>query len=46
MNYVDLCFQALSKGIISAGRVAEMMLVDDFELGEIAALFGRRVQSE
>jgi Zn-dependent peptidase ImmA (M78 family)/transcriptional regulator with XRE-family HTH domain len=44
--YVDLCFQALSKGIISAGRTAEMMLVDDFELGEIAALFGRRVQAE
>jgi len=44
--YVDLCFQAVSKGIISAGRTAEMMLVDDFELGEVAALFGRRVQAE
>jgi len=44
--YVDLCFQALSKGVISAARTAEMMLVDDFELSEIAILFGRRVQSE
>lgn len=44
--YVGLCFQTLSKGSISAERAAEMLLVDDFELGEIAALFGRRVQSE
>lgn len=44
--YVNLCFEALSAGMISAGRTAEMMLVDDFELGEIASLFGRRVQSE
>lgn len=44
--YVDLCFQALSRGIISAGRAAEMMMVDDFELREIAALFGARLQSE
>jgi Zn-dependent peptidase ImmA (M78 family)/transcriptional regulator with XRE-family HTH domain len=44
--YVDLCFQALSKDIISAGRAAEMMLVNDFELGDLATLFGRRVQSE
>ncbi len=44
--YVDLCFEGLSRGIISEGRAAEMMLVNDFELGEIASLFGRRVQSE
>jgi Zn-dependent peptidase ImmA (M78 family) len=44
--YVDICFQALSEDLISAGRAAEMMLVDDFELGEIATLFGRRVRSE
>ncbi len=44
--YVDLCFQGLSMGIISAGRAAEMMLVNDFELGELASLFGRRVHSE
>ncbi len=44
--YVNLCFEALSKGSISAGRAAEMLLVNDFELGEIAGLFGQRVQSE
>jgi len=43
--YVDLCFEGLSRGIISAGRAAEMMLINDFELGEIASLFGRKVQS-
>jgi len=30
--YVELCFEALPKGLISTGRVAEMMLVDNFEL--------------
>lgn len=44
--YVDLCFQVMSRGIVSAGRAAEMMLVDDFELTEIAALFGQSVQAE
>jgi Zn-dependent peptidase ImmA (M78 family) len=44
--YIDMRFQALSKDLISARRAAEMMLVDDFELAEIATLFGRRVRSE
>jgi Zn-dependent peptidase ImmA (M78 family) len=43
--YVELCFEALSKGLISSGRAAEMMLIDDFGLGEIAALFGLSVQA-
>jgi Zn-dependent peptidase ImmA (M78 family) len=43
--YVELCFEALSKGLVSAGRAAEMMLIDDFELVEIAALFGLSVQA-
>jgi hypothetical protein len=43
--YVELCFEALGKGLISAGRAAEMMLIDDFELAEIAALFGLSVQA-
>ena len=44
--YVGLCFEALSRGNISSGRAAEMLLVNDFELGEIAGLFGRKVQFE
>jgi len=43
--YVELCFEALSKELVSLGRVAEMMLVDDFEVAEIAALFGLGVQA-
>jgi hypothetical protein len=43
--YVELCFEALSKELVSAGRVAEMTLIDDFELVEIAALFGLSVQA-
>jgi Zn-dependent peptidase ImmA (M78 family)/transcriptional regulator with XRE-family HTH domain len=43
--YVDLCFQSLSHGVVSSGRVAEMMLVDDFELTEIAALFGLAIHT-
>jgi hypothetical protein len=40
--YVRLCLEAWTKGIVSAGRVAEMLLVDDFELWDIAELFGMR----
>jgi Zn-dependent peptidase ImmA (M78 family) len=38
--YAELCFEALRRQIISAARTAEMLLVDDFELREVAALFG------
>ena len=38
--YVGLCLEAWTRGIVSAGRVAEMLLVDDFELWDIAELFG------
>lgn len=37
--YVGLCLEAWNRGIVSAGRAAEMLLVDDFELAEIADLF-------
>jgi Zn-dependent peptidase ImmA (M78 family) len=39
--YVDLCFEAYHEGIISAGRLAEMLLVHETEVSEIAALYGR-----
>ena len=41
--YVDLCLEAWSRRIVSTGRAAEMLLVDDFELEEIGELFGVRV---
>ena len=40
--YVGLCFEAWNKGIVSTGRAAEMLLVDDFELWDIAELFNMR----
>ncbi len=44
-SYVSLCFEALSQGKISGGRAAEMMLIDDFELNEIASLFHVHLQA-
>jgi Zn-dependent peptidase ImmA (M78 family) len=41
--YVDLCLEAWSRGIVSGGRAAEMLLADDAELEEIGELFGVRV---
>jgi hypothetical protein len=41
--YVDLCLEAWTRGIVSAGRAAEMLLVDDFELRDIAELFDVRL---
>jgi len=41
--HVELCFEAYSRGDISAGRAAEMLLTDEAGLHEIAALYGTRV---
>lgn len=38
--YAELCFEAVQKELISAARAAEMLLVDDGELRELASLFG------
>ena len=45
-SYVNLCFDAYAHGIISGGRIAEMMLVDNFELNEIAELFNLKMQAQ
>jgi len=37
--YVSLCFDAVSESLISSARAAEMLLVDEAELGELANLF-------
>lgn len=39
-QYVNRCFMMYHKGMISAGRMAEMLLVRENELIEIANLFG------
>lgn len=41
--YVKLCFDAYEQGVISFGRLANMLLVDEREVLEIAALFGRAI---
>jgi Zn-dependent peptidase ImmA (M78 family) len=43
-HYVNRCFEAYHRGIISAGRMAEMLLVNETEVYEIAALFGEAIE--
>jgi Zn-dependent peptidase ImmA (M78 family) len=38
--YVRLCFDAYDRGLVSAARVAEMMLTDDRNLLDIGSLYG------
>jgi Zn-dependent peptidase ImmA (M78 family) len=40
--YAELCFDAAKRGIVSMSRAAEMLLVDERELRQIANLFGVR----
>ena len=39
--YVNLCLNAYEQDFISAGRLAEMLLVSERELNEMADLYGR-----
>ena len=39
--YVGLCFEAYENGMISAGRVSEMLLIREQELISLADLYGR-----
>ncbi|MCA9091252.1 MAG: ImmA/IrrE family metallo-endopeptidase [Planctomycetaceae bacterium] len=38
--YVDLCFRAYREDVISAGRLAEMLLVSPHEVHSVAELYG------
>ncbi|MBN4006472.1 ImmA/IrrE family metallo-endopeptidase [Nostoc sp. LPT] len=42
--YVGLCFDVYDQGFISAGRVAERLLVSKYELTEIASIYGRTIR--
>jgi Zn-dependent peptidase ImmA (M78 family) len=43
--YVNLCFEAYREGIVSAARVAEMLLLDgDAELRDLAELYGEALR--
>ena len=41
--YVDLCFRAYEAGVITAGRLAEMLLTTEADLHELARFAGRRL---
>lgn len=41
-SYVGLCFDALYEGVISVGRLAEVLLCSTIELDELAAVYGRK----
>jgi Zn-dependent peptidase ImmA (M78 family)/DNA-binding XRE family transcriptional regulator len=43
-RYVGLCFEAYGKSLISAARVAEMLIVTERELLDVAKLFGVALQ--
>jgi Zn-dependent peptidase ImmA (M78 family)/DNA-binding XRE family transcriptional regulator len=42
--YVSLCLDAYEQDVISAGRLAEMLLVSERELDAMAALYGRSLK--
>jgi Zn-dependent peptidase ImmA (M78 family) len=42
--YVSLCFDAYERDVISAGRMAEMLLVDERELSDVAKIYGRTLK--
>lgn len=44
--YVGLCFEAHQRGLISAGRLGEVLLADHKETREISILYGRSIVDE
>lgn len=42
--YVDLCFEAYEKGLISAARLAEILLADECELMTIAKIYSKTLR--
>ena len=39
--YVQLCFDALQQGVISAGRLCEALLCSPSEMADLSSLYGR-----
>jgi hypothetical protein len=44
--YVNLCFDALRKGVISIGRLCEALLSDHAGAVEIASIYGRALYGD
>lgn len=42
--YVGLCFDAYERGFISVGKLAEILLVDERELNEMASIYSRTLK--
>ncbi len=42
--YVNLCFEAYNKGLVTRGRLVELLLIDESFLSEIASLYGRSLR--
>lgn len=45
-HYVGICFEAHQQGLISAGRLGEVLFADHKETREISALYGRSIINE
>ena len=45
-SYVGLCFEAFHRGLISGGRAAEMLMVDQLELTDLASLYRINLQAQ
>lgn len=45
-HYVDLCFKAHDRALISTARLAEMLRINHAELPEIGALYGRMIRHD
>lgn len=43
-HYVDLCFTAYDKNLISTGRLAEILRVEHSELPDVGVLYGRTIR--
>lgn len=43
MSYVKLCFDGYERGLVSSGRLSEMLLLSNDELPLVAELYGRRL---
>lgn len=43
MHYVKLCFDGYERGLVSSGRLSEMLLLSNDELPLVAELYGRHL---
>lgn len=44
IHYVDMCFQALDRNLVTTARLAELLQIDQIDLVDVSLLFGRSMQ--